>query len=87
MTTFSFSTYLRAHKKEPLLSISVISAVMIAISNLILGKYFGAIGMAGGYLLVNLIMLPFILLVWYRCRATWHGTTSAQRLTADNAVM
>lgn len=66
------SSYLRAHKKEPLLFLSVMSGILIGLSNLILGKYYSATGMAAGYLLVIVIIVPLIAVVWYRCRAAWH---------------
>jgi len=71
--SFPFSTYLRAHKKEPILILSVITAILIAASNLVLGKYFSANGMAVGYLAVTAIIIPFVILIWHRCRAAWHG--------------
>ena len=70
-----FSNYLRAHKKEPIMIISVVSAILITTSNLTLGKYFSATGMAVGYLAVNLFVVPFIFLVWFRCRKKWHSTS------------
>ncbi|MFC1532312.1 lipopolysaccharide biosynthesis protein [Thermodesulfobacteriota bacterium] len=73
ISTLSFSLYLRAHKKEPLLAVSVISGLLIAISNLILGKHFGATGMAWGYLLVNVLIFPFVILIWSHCRRHWHS--------------
>ncbi len=66
------STYLRAHKKEPLLLLSLINGILIGISNLILGKYFSATGISVGFLFANLLIFPFIILVWYRCRKAWH---------------
>jgi len=66
------SVYLRAHKKEPLVFISVISAIFVAASNLVLGKYYSATGMATGYLLINLIMVPVVIVIWRRCRNKWH---------------
>jgi O-antigen/teichoic acid export membrane protein len=67
-----FSAYMRAHKKEPLLLVSVALAILVCASNLTLGRYFGAMGMMGGFLVINLIIYPFILLIWYRCRKAWH---------------
>jgi len=66
------STYLRAHKREPLMILSVISGVLIAVSNIILGKLYSANGMAVGYLIINCLIIPFVVLVWYRCRISWH---------------
>ncbi len=68
-----FSVYLRAHKKEPLMFLSVLIAIITALSTLILGKYFSALGMASGYLLINLLITPLVLIVWWRCRAEWHA--------------
>ena len=67
-----FSIYLRAHKREPIMVLSVVAAILICVSNLILGKYFGATGMAVGYLGVNILVVPFIFLIWYHCRKKWH---------------
>jgi O-antigen/teichoic acid export membrane protein len=48
--TYAQSTYLRAHKQEPFLFISLISAALIAVSTLTLGKMQGATGIMAGYL-------------------------------------
>jgi len=40
MLSFPFSVYLRAHKKEPFLLISIAGATLTALSTFILGKYF-----------------------------------------------
>jgi len=66
------SGYLRAHKQEPLLFLSVSAGVLIAVSNLTLGKWYSAMGMAIGYLAVSLIIIPSIFLVWVRYRNRWH---------------
>jgi O-antigen/teichoic acid export membrane protein len=70
--SFPISSYLRAHKKEPLLFLSVIFACLSALSALILGRYFSSIGIAAGYLLANIIIFPFMVLFWYRCKTKWH---------------
>jgi len=57
--------------------LSVISAILIAASNLILGKHFGAAGMAVGYLTVTIVIIPFVFLIWHHCRNAWHCETSA----------
>jgi len=76
-----FSVYLRAHKKEPLLAVSVASGAFICVSNLVLGKRFGATGMAAGYLAVNLAAFPVILLIWRRCRKSWHADPATEQTT------
>jgi len=50
------STYLRAHKKEPLMGLSVLSGVLTGIAVTVLGKYYSADGVAVGYLAVTATM-------------------------------
>jgi O-antigen/teichoic acid export membrane protein len=50
--TYAQSAYLRAHKEEPFLIISLISAGLIAVLTLILGKEYGSLGVMSGYLAV-----------------------------------
>jgi O-antigen/teichoic acid export membrane protein len=69
-----FSTYMRAHKTEPFVHLSVISAVLTAISTIILGKYYAASGMALGYLAINILIIPLVVLVWYRQRLEWRSS-------------
>ena len=72
------SAYLRAHKKEPFMLLSVVSGLLIAISTVILGTRFGAMGMASGYLAVaGLVVLPGGTMVWVRCRREWHASPAA----------
>lgn len=76
MTTLSlpFSSYLRAHKKEPLLTLSVLAGILTGVSTLFLGKHYSANGAVIGYLLVNMIIIPLVVVIWHRCRKTWHIT-------------
>ncbi|MCK5608083.1 hypothetical protein KAR91_39750 [Candidatus Pacearchaeota archaeon] len=75
-----FGSYLRAHKKEPLLFLSVIGGLLTGLSTLILGKYYSATGMAVGYLSINLLLIPFVILTWHRCRTKWHTETKQNYL-------
>lgn len=50
--TYAQSTYLRAHKEEPFLLISLVSAGLIGVSTPVLGKEFGALGIMAGYLTI-----------------------------------
>ncbi len=73
-TTFPFSVYLRAHKREPYLALSVISAILVGLSTFVLGGRYGPMGMAVGYLAVAVLFtLPGALVVWHRCRTAWHS--------------
>ncbi len=53
---FSWATYLRCHKKEPFLWISVLSGILCMCSSLILGKQFGVMGMVTGYTVLTAII-------------------------------
>ena len=67
------STYLRAHKREPLLVLSAINGVITGVVVVVLGKYSTVEGVAIGYLAVMAMVTPFVALVWHRRRAEWHA--------------
>lgn len=73
LVTFSlpFSAYMRAHKTEPIMHLSVLAAVLNGISAITLGKYYAANGMASGYLVINVIIIPLVLWVWHCRRSEW----------------
>jgi hypothetical protein len=72
--TFAEATYLRAHKQEKFLLISVTSAVLIGSSTLFFGKYFGSFGVAAGALAVGLaIALPLGTYTFVKYRRVWHA--------------
>jgi hypothetical protein len=69
----NLSTYLRAHKKEPLAVVYLLSTASIVIVTYLLCSKFGAMGISSGYLLVlSLIQLPLTIFVFIRSRAVWH---------------
>jgi len=68
------SAYLRAHKKEPFLTVSVFQGILTALSTLLLGSHFGATGMAVGYLgVIAFFVIPYGTVIWLRRRAEWHN--------------
>jgi hypothetical protein len=67
------STYLRAHKQEPLLLISLINGLMTAIVVIVMGRYYSTDGVALGYLAVNLVTVPFVFVIWKSFRHKWHN--------------
>lgn len=50
--TYAQSAYLRAHKEDPFLPVSLLSAGLIAVLTLFFGKEYGAVGVMSGYLSV-----------------------------------
>jgi O-antigen/teichoic acid export membrane protein len=67
------STYLRAHKKEPLLAISAINGVITGTVVVVLGRYYSVEGVTIGYLVVMAMVTPFVALIWHRRRTEWHA--------------
>ncbi|KAB0666159.1 hypothetical protein F6V25_06715 [Oryzomonas japonica] len=69
----SIATYLRAHKKEPLMVVTVITSLLQAVMTWYLGKRFGSLGVTIGYLAVtSLFVLPYFVIIWRKCRKEWH---------------
>ncbi len=70
---FSEAIYLRAHKQEKFLGISVGNAVLMTASAYLLGRPFGANGMVAGYFVINLIVgLGFGSVIFVKYRKLWH---------------
>jgi hypothetical protein len=67
------ASYLRAHKKEPFIIVSIGQGIFTSSSIWILGKHFGALGMSIGYLVVIILfVIPVGTIIWNRCRIIWH---------------
>ncbi len=72
-SAFGLATYLRCHKSEPLLLQSIVFALCSASSTIILGKYFGVMGVTAGYLFLGLtIGIPWVINVFINKRRVWH---------------
>jgi hypothetical protein len=67
-----FSLYLRAHKKEPLMFLSVLYGISVGFSALILGKYYSVNDVLFGYLVINMISLPIVVFIWRKLKKEWH---------------
>lgn len=69
-----FAIYLRAHKQEPLLKATIITALLQTASALVLGKLYSSVGMLAGYFLILLLYsMPTIYFIWKKCRHEWHS--------------
>ena len=75
MSSMTFSMYMRAHKKEPIMLLNVFGAILTISLVWLFGKHYAAVGMALAYLLVMLIIIPLIFLIWYRCKNKWQSET------------
>jgi len=70
----SWATYLRCHKQEPFLIPSIVGAIATSLSTIILGKYFGVVGMTMGYCFLTFFGgLIWGLYIFKTKRTTWHG--------------
>ncbi len=74
-SSLPFSTYLRAHKQEPLMVLSVGGGILTGATVWLLGKYFSAEGVGIGYLISTAAVTPLVALIWHRKRIEWHGRT------------
>ncbi len=69
----ALAIYLRCHKKEPLLTQSVVLAIATTLSTLGLGHLYGVTGIVSGYcLLVVFGSLGWVSLIFKRKKALWH---------------
>lgn len=72
--TFAQALYLRAHKQEKFLLISILSAILIGCSTVFLGKYYGSLGVSAGSLVIGLLMsLPLGTYTLAKYRRIWHA--------------
>jgi Na+-driven multidrug efflux pump len=84
----SQSTYLRAHKKEPLMLLSLLSGIITALSVIIVGSRWGSLGIAVSYFaMVAFFGLPFGSIIWFRSRNTWHSDNFADPEIVQSGVM
>jgi hypothetical protein len=69
----SMSTYLRAHKQEPVMVLSVVTSIAVAAAVWLLGSRLGARGAALGSTAVWLLNVLWNWRIWTRCRREWHA--------------
>jgi O-antigen/teichoic acid export membrane protein len=67
------TAYLRAHKQEPIMVMSVVTSLMIGLLVWLLGSRFGPLGAAAGYLSTVLLIVIWETVIWVRCRAAWRS--------------
>lgn len=67
-----WATYLRCHKQEPFLVNSIVGGILCCLSTIILGKYFGVIGMTAGYCTIVMICSIWTHKIFNICKKKWH---------------
>ena len=67
------TVYLRAHKKEPIMVLSIVTSLLMGLMVWLLGRRFGPLGAAAAYLIViGGISLPWETVIFFRRRIEWH---------------
>jgi hypothetical protein len=69
----SWALYLRGHKQEPYMVPSVVSAVWIAITTYIAGRFMSPVWFFLGFLTSYVWGAPVSYLIYKKCRVKWHG--------------
>ena len=70
--TSSWATYLRCHKREPFLVISVCGGLADGLSTFIFGKYFGLYGVTLGYCVLTILFFPWGFWIYKTKKKEWH---------------
>lgn len=71
---FAFATYLRCHKKEPMLIQSIASGFLVSLSTIYIGRKFGLIGITTGYAFITcFISLSWSIYTFITKRKIWHN--------------
>jgi O-antigen/teichoic acid export membrane protein len=69
----AFANYLRAHKQEPLVRMTMFSSLLQGCMTWYLGKHYASLGVTGGYFAVTAFFTaPYCYFVWRQCRREWH---------------
>ena len=73
---FSEAVYLRAHKQEPFLAVSVLVGILTAASTLVTARLWGASGVTIGYFFTSgIVGLAFGTVIFVTKRREWHQDT------------
>jgi|WetSurMetagenome_2_1015567.scaffolds.fasta_scaffold101962_3 hypothetical protein len=68
----TLAVYLRAHKREPFVILSIALGIVIGASSFLLGSRYSGSGIGAAYLLSNLfIAFPWSLMIFLRYRKQW----------------
>lgn len=68
----SLAVYLRCHKKEPMLVHSLVFGALSCISTVVLGKYYGVIGITAGYCFITIGVTFWAYYIFITKKSQWH---------------
>ena len=69
----AWATYLRCHKQEPFLINSIVGGILCCLSTILLGKYFGVLGITVGYCFITLTLSFWGHWIFVTKKKEWHG--------------
>ena len=69
----SWAIYLRCHKQEPFLINSIVGGFACCLSTILLGKYFGVLGVTGGYCIIVACFMPWGYYIYKSKKREWHS--------------
>lgn len=72
----SWAIYLRCHRKEPMLVHSLVYGALSSISTLILGNYYGLMGITAGYCFIAFSLSVWAYYIFVTKKEEWHGLVS-----------
>jgi hypothetical protein len=77
---FCEALYLRAHKREPFLGITVLGALLLGTSTILLGRFWGSSAVTLGYFTITAIFgLPPATYIFLQKRRDWHDQSMAKK--------
>lgn len=68
----SWALYLRCHKKEPMMILSIVIGILCSLSTVLLGKYFGLMGITLGYMIITIIGFIWTYQIYKTKKMEWH---------------
>lgn len=69
----SWAVYMRCHKKEPMVVLSVVMGLLCSISTVVFGKFFGVLGITIGFLLLNIVSFIWTYFIFVKKKKEWHN--------------
>jgi len=72
----SWATYLRCHKKEPFLKLSIVGAILCSISTILFGNLFGVNGVTLGYCIITIFLFCWAYSIFNIKKKEWHNEKS-----------
>ena len=69
--TLPLAIYLRAHKKEPLMGLSIVTGIMISFGVYFGTLYFGVVGSALAFFTTFLLTFPYLIYIYFNFKRNY----------------